>query len=73
MTASFPLNRKHYPKLMLDTSLIIKALSLEDVKVPVTVYIEGNIAAGKTEFLKIQKLLPFNMAVETYARSEKRV
>jgi deoxyadenosine/deoxycytidine kinase len=52
MTASFPLNRKHYPKLMLDTSLIIKALSLEDVKVPVTVYIEGNIAAGKTEFLK---------------------
>jgi tRNA A37 threonylcarbamoyladenosine biosynthesis protein TsaE len=37
---------------MLDTSLIIKALSLEDVKVPVTVYIEGNIAAGKTEFLK---------------------
>ena len=26
-----------------------------------------------TKFLKIQKLLPFYMAVGTYARSEKRV
>jgi hypothetical protein len=52
MTAAFPLNRKHYPKVQLDTTFI-KDISLEDVAVPVNVYIEGNIAAGKTELLRL--------------------
>jgi deoxyadenosine/deoxycytidine kinase len=52
MTAAFPLNRKHYPNVQLDTTFI-KDISLEDVAVPVNVYIEGNIAAGKTELLRL--------------------
>ncbi len=51
MEASFAPNRKHYPNLILDMKFMTP-LTLEKLKVPMQVYIEGNISAGKSELLK---------------------
>ena len=56
-------HRKHYPKLILDLKFT-EILKLEEVKVPLTVYIEGNISAGKTELMKHFKDKP-NIAILT--------